>query len=89
MSHDYVLPREVVDRYDNMLMRFGAAELGLSGQEPWHLRWMLGHLREPMPAGKANRWLGFIQAGVIHLGLTTVQAERDFTRPFFKDSEHG
>lgn len=33
---------------------------------------------------KLNRWLGYIQGRVIALGLTTVQAERDFTRDFFK-----
>lgn len=85
----YLLPKQVVDRYDAMLLPFGPADLGHTGREPRHLRWMLEQLRLPMPVGKANRWLGFIQAGVIALGLTTVQAERDFTRPFFKDSAHG
>lgn len=44
---------------------------------------MLGELRNPMEWGKANRWLGFIQRSLIAAGLTTVQAERDFTRPLF------
>lgn len=33
--------------------------------------------------GKANLWLGFVQGIVITGGLTTVQAERDYTRPLF------
>ncbi len=36
------------------------------------------------PIPKLCRWLGFIQAGVIRLGLTTVTAERDWTRPLFR-----
>ena len=40
------------------------------------------HLHE-IDEGKANRWLGFVQGVVIAGGLTTVQAERDFTRPLF------
>ena len=40
------------------------------------------HLDE-IDEGKANRWLGFLQGVVIAGGLTTVVAERDFTRPHF------
>lgn len=35
------------------------------------------------PEDKLNRWLGFVQCLVVHEGRTTVQAERDFTRPLF------
>lgn len=41
-------------------------------------------MRWGMDGGKANRWLGFIQGCMIMRGMTTVQAERDFTRPYFK-----
>lgn len=34
-----------------------------------------------LPPDKVQRWLGFVQAGVVLHGRTTVQAERDFTRP--------
>lgn len=34
-------------------------------------------------AGKAGRWLGFVQGLMIERGLTTVHVERDFTRPYF------
>ena len=35
------------------------------------------------PVDKMNRWLGFAQAGVIAKGFTTIDAERDLTRPYF------
>lgn len=34
--------------------------------------------------GKVGRWLGFIQRELILAGYTTVQRERDFSRPYFK-----
>lgn len=36
------------------------------------------------PLYKLNRWLGYIQGTLIHLGVTTVEAERDYTRPLFR-----
>lgn len=38
--------------------------------------------REPLL--KLNRWLGFIQGELITRGITTTQAERDWTRPLFR-----
>ncbi|MCK9532514.1 MAG: hypothetical protein M0R77_18535 [Gammaproteobacteria bacterium] len=39
---------------------------------------------ENYPLEKLNRWFGFIQGIIIACGFTTVQAERDATRPHFK-----
>ncbi len=36
------------------------------------------------PEDKLNRWLGFVQGILIVQGFTTVEAERNFTRPLFK-----
>lgn len=36
------------------------------------------------PIEKLNRWIGYIQCYVINQGFTTVEAERDFTRPLFR-----
>lgn len=36
-----------------------------------------------MPLCKLNRWLGFIQGTLIAMGITSVEAERDWTRPLF------
>ena len=38
---------------------------------------------DALDEAKANRWLGFVQGILIAGGLTTVQVERDFTRPLF------
>ena len=48
-----------------------------------HLRWMLHELNRFDDELKASRWLGFIQACLIKDGFTTVEAERNFTRPYF------
>ena len=37
-----------------------------------------------MPIPKLCRWLGYIQGLLIERGLTTVVAERDWTRPLFR-----
>jgi hypothetical protein len=36
------------------------------------------------PLMKLNRWLGYIQGCIIERGLTTVTAERDWTRSLFR-----
>lgn len=38
------------------------------------------------PKDKSGRWLGYVQAILIEVeGVTTVDAERDYTRPFFHE----
>lgn len=37
-----------------------------------------------LPLIKLNRWLGYIQGVMIERGLTTVETERDWTRPLFR-----
>ena len=56
---------------------------------PEHLLWMCEHcsirVRDDgfgYPVGKYSRWLGFIQGCLIMQGWTTVQEERDRTRPW-------
>lgn len=41
-------------------------------------------VRDQLPLMKLNRWLGYIQGTLITLGYTTVEAERDWTRPLFR-----
>lgn len=66
----------------------------------WHLGWryarmapddLLSFVREfqsgvenRLPLLKLNRWLGYIQGVLCERGITTVETERDFTRPFFR-----
>jgi len=44
----------------------------------------IARTREGYPVPKLCRWLGYIQRGVIEKGLTTVEAERTWTRPLFR-----
>lgn len=37
-----------------------------------------------LPLMKLNRWLGYIQGSLIQWEVTSVQAERDWTRPLFR-----
>jgi len=41
------------------------------------------------PLMKLNRWLGYIQGCLIERGYTTVEAERDWTRPLFRTLDYG
>ena len=41
-------------------------------------------VRDKLPLMKLNRWLGYLQGCLIERGYTTVQAERDWTRPLFR-----
>lgn len=44
---------------------------------------------DSLPLMKLNRWLGYIQGSLIQWKITTVEAERDWTRPLFKPLDFG
>lgn len=48
----------------------------------------LAGCRAGMPLCKLNRWLGYIQGVLIERKYTTVQAERDWTRPLFRPLDY-
>lgn len=57
-----------------------------------HLLWMCEYCKNQvrddglgMNVAKYSRWLGFIQGCLISQGHTTVDAERDRTRPWFSN----
>lgn len=60
-----------------------------------HILWMCKELEKKIvphtgtgfSVDKFSRWTGFIQGILISKGLTTVQAERDVTRPWFNPIE--
>lgn len=80
-----VIHPDIIKRYDDMLavLTKKAECCPQPGTEPAHLRWMLREMSGFRDAGKVGRWLGFVQGLLIERGLTTVQVERDFTRPYF------
>lgn len=81
------IPHEILDRYASMLEATGAhvpATPEPEGRDSTHLLWMLNEIRTGAVTGdKAHRWLGYVQGMMIADNLTSVQAERDFTRPLF------
>lgn len=77
------MPPEITNRYLDMLSDIESKQENDPGTELHHLKWMINELTNDRPWGKQRGWLGFIQYGLIDKGYTTVQAERDFTRPFF------
>jgi hypothetical protein len=59
-----------------------------------HLRWMCETAidaleNETYPLDKMSRWLGFVQGVLIMQGITTVNTERDYSRPLFKPESTG
>ena len=59
-----------------------------------HLLWMCEECKtnvrddgQGMPTDKYSRWLGYIQGCIIMHGLTTVEEERNRTRPWFNKED--
>lgn len=89
--------RRAFEYYAGELRRYGAMPVNnteIENGDPTsldHLLWMCEYC-EPMvrddgmgmAVDKYSRWLGFVQGCMIMHGLTTVAAERDRTRPWFK-----
>ena len=44
---------------------------------------------DSLPLMKLNRWLGYIQGSLIQWNITTVEKERDWTRPLFRPLDFG
>lgn len=88
MSHIHT---DILKRYIEMLemhMQMNTrGRIGINGLETSfaHLRWMLVEIPNLTDIGKANRWLGYVQGILIANGLTTVEVERNFTRPYFQE----
>jgi hypothetical protein len=74
----------IIERYASMLLSNPEFHVD-SEQSTRHLLWMLKEIQtnRNQSLTKKHRWLGYIQRALIDQGLTTVQAERDFTRDIF------
>ncbi len=49
----------------------------------------LSEFNRDVPLVKLSRWLGYVQGVLIERGKTTVQVERDWTRPLFRPLDFG
>lgn len=75
----------IIERYASMLITHPEFHEDAE-QNTRHLLWMLKELQtnRDQSLTKKHRWLGYIQRAIIEQGLTTVLAEREFTRDIFK-----
>jgi hypothetical protein len=88
MNEYYEALRKCGERYNGMVTYIdweyeGDEELFEFVQE------FRGGVQNRLPLMKLNRWLGYIQGCLIDRGHTTVQAERDWTRPLFRSLNYG
>jgi hypothetical protein len=69
------------ERYRDMMLEAGTPK----DDDVWlfNMEFMFA-VRDKKPLMKLNRWLGYIQGVLIERGFTTVQEERDWTRPLFR-----
>lgn len=49
----------------------------------------INEFNDDVPLVKLSRWLGYVQGVLIERGATTVEAERDWTRPLFRPLDFG
>ena len=72
-------------RYRSMMLEREKHLLTSADYELWFFLRQFGYSIGPrMPLMKLNRWLGYIQGCLIERGYTTVEAERNWTRPLFR-----
>lgn len=82
----------LANRYKDMTnhaIHLGIEGLSIDKMEFENIVWMCDSIIEngaSWPIDKVARWIGYIQATMIVTGLTSVDAERDFSRPLFHDA---
>lgn len=81
MDAYYSALHKCAERYRDMQLEAGVPAYDATWK--FTMEFMFG-CRDRLPLMKLNRWLGYIQAVLIQKGFTTVEAERDWTRPLFR-----
>ncbi|RWI96406.1 MAG: hypothetical protein EOR22_06505 [Mesorhizobium sp.] len=81
MTEYHTAIHRCAERYRDMQIAAGVPTTDALWQ--FNMELMFG-CRDGLPIMKLNRWLGYVQGVLIERGLTTVQAERDWTRPLFR-----
>ena len=81
-----MIHKDITDRYLSMIDEEHESSYQTQEYTTFsHLKWMLNEIASgEMDDGKANRWLGFVQGVLVMRNLTTVDEERNFTRPYFR-----
>lgn len=77
------------ERYRDMMLERFAGNTPI-GDPLWTftMEFMFG-CRDGLPVPKLCRWLGYIQGVLIERGFTTVEDERNWTRPLFRPLDFG
>lgn len=73
----------------NHAVHLGIEGLSINKMEFENIVWICDSIIEngsSWPIDKVARWIGYIQATMIITGLTSVDAERDFSRPLFHEA---
>jgi hypothetical protein len=85
MPEYYEALHKCAERYRDMLLDAAYWNGAVKNGKLWtFLHEFMFAVRDRAPLMKLNRWLGYIQGCLIERGYTTVQAERDWTRPLFR-----
>jgi len=74
----YAALASCLERYGRMAGRYGMLRLSSFIVEAEDA------VENRVPLRKLNRWIGYIQGALIQHGATTVEAEREWTRPLFR-----
>ena len=80
------LPRSVENRYYDVLhlLAFRYSQMSEDEILSTFINEFQKGVDDHLPLMKLNRWLGYIQGVLIERGRTTVEKERDYTRPLFR-----
>lgn len=83
------LRRALLYTISGLQIQLGSKTFGEGKQSADHLKWMLSELVAQIDvfhADKTGRWIGFAQGVMAANGCLDVDAERDRTRPLFKEA---
>jgi hypothetical protein len=80
--------RIIFTAYRDKLISFDIEPTNTEDFSPGNAHWMCDTALTNLysfPVDKLNRWLGFVQGCLISWKMTTVNEQREWTRPFFKE----
>ncbi len=89
MDEYYEALHKCAERYRDMLLDIEYWESSVKNDDLYlfNTQFEFG-CRDRLPLMKLNRWLGYIQGCLIERGYTTVETERDWTRPLFRHLDY-
>jgi hypothetical protein len=83
-SDYYLAIMKCQEKYLGLCIQMEGRDFGFGPVSFKDLVKFLDEFNYEVPLMKLNRWLGYVQGVLIERGVTTVEIERDETRPLFK-----